>query len=105
MGEYASECGRDERNDGVPAGREPSSVAEVRVYTELRRSAVPRVLKRGVPSLYVGIGTCSRGNDDVSAVFGRPKGALSMTTLKVPGSLLSDVTVCSSTVEKDRERA
>lgn len=41
----------------------------------------------------------------MSAVFGRPKGARSITTLKVPGSLLSDVMVCSSTVEKESERA
>jgi hypothetical protein len=44
------------------------------------------------------------GNDPVSAVLGRLKGALSITTLKVPGSVLAEVTVCASTVEKERER-
>lgn len=40
----------------------------------------------------------------MSAVLGRPKGALSMTTLKVPGSMLADVTVWSLTVEKEWDR-
>jgi hypothetical protein len=44
------------------------------------------------------------GSDPVSAVLGRLKGALSITTLKVPGSVLAEVTVCASTVEKERER-
>jgi hypothetical protein len=50
------------------------------------------------------MGTSSSGNEPVSAVFGRPKGGLSMITLKVPGSVLCEFMVCSSTVEKDRER-
>jgi hypothetical protein len=37
--------------------------------------------------------------------LGRPNGARSITTLKVPGSLVTDVTVCSSAVEKECERA
>jgi hypothetical protein len=40
----------------------------------------------------------------VSAVLGRPKGALSITTLKVPGSILAEVTVWSSTVENECDR-
>lgn len=54
-GEKASDWGRDDRNEcdptrcGVKSEFLNSSVADVRVYTELRRSAVPRVLKRGVP--------------------------------------------------------
>ena len=41
----------------------------------------------------------------MSAVFGRPpNGGRSITTLNVPGSLLSDVTVCSSAVENECER-
>jgi hypothetical protein len=52
------------------------------------------------------MGTCSRGSEDVSAVLGRPpNGGLSMTTLKVPGSVVAEVTVWSSTVENECERA
>jgi hypothetical protein len=52
------------------------------------------------------MGTCSRGNEDVSAVLGRPpNGGLSMTTLNVPGSVVAEVTVRSSTVENECERA
>lgn len=51
------------------------------------------------------MGTCSSGNDDVSAVFGRMCDGRSITTLKVPGSWLSVVAVWSSTVENECERA
>lgn len=52
------------------------------------------------------MGTCSRGSEDVSAVLGRPpNGDLSMTTLNVPGSVVAEVTVWPSTVEKEYERA
>jgi hypothetical protein len=52
------------------------------------------------------MGTCSRGIEEVSAVLGRvPNGGRSMTTLKVPGSVVAEVTVWSSAVEKECERA
>jgi hypothetical protein len=57
MGEYASERGRDDTKEWRAARFGDSrelvklSVSEVRVYTELRRSSVPRWLKRSVPSL------------------------------------------------------
>lgn len=65
--------------------------------------AVPRALKRGVPRRYEGMGTCRMGCVSVSAVLGRAE--RSITTLKVPGSTLCELTVCSSAVEKERERA
>jgi hypothetical protein len=40
----------------------------------------------------------------VSAVLGRPNGCRSITTLNVPGSVLCEVTVCSSAVDSERER-
>ena len=48
------------------------------------------------------MGTCKIGKEPVSAVLGRRSDGLSITTLNVPGSVLREV--CSSAVEKDRDR-
>jgi hypothetical protein len=51
------------------------------------------------------MGTSRRGREPVSAVLGLAKGARSMTTLNVPGSVLCEVAIVwASTVEKERER-
>lgn len=52
------------------------------------------------------MGTSSSGREPVSAVFGLANEGCSMTTLKVPGSvLLCEVAIVwASTVEKERER-
>ena len=65
---------------------------------------MPRVLNRGVPSLYEGIGTSNVGiPSGNSAVLG-PVPGLSITTLKAPASESSTGTCCSSIVEYECAR-